>query len=150
MADIRLLFKTHNLSIEVVRANEESKQSNYRVSFFGGVNGSVYQKNMICWLRVRCKRRAYKFSSLAFVSRLLNNCAGNRPWLRIQRDQGRGWSFPLNGNCSINQDLWKTGWAAFAVWMTSGGIHLTRLFDPSELYRSFRGEERVVSNGEGR
>ena len=42
MTDVRLFFEARNLSVEVVRANEESRQGYYCVFFFGGIESSVF------------------------------------------------------------------------------------------------------------
>ena len=42
MTDVRLFFKARDLSVEVVRADEESEQGHYCVYFLGDIESSMF------------------------------------------------------------------------------------------------------------
>ena len=101
ITDIRLFFEARNLSVEVVRADDESKQGYYCVPFFGGIESSrVFQMSLIYWLRARCKKQACMSSNFALSFHVvddhpLSSHAHNRPWLHMQRDLGLEMEFPI-------------------------------------------------------
>ena len=42
VTDVRLFFEARNLSVEVVRADEESEQGHYCVYFLSGIESSMF------------------------------------------------------------------------------------------------------------
>ena len=42
VTDVRLFLQTRNLSIEVVRVDEESEQSHYCICFLGGIKSGMF------------------------------------------------------------------------------------------------------------
>ena len=111
MANVRLLFETRDLSVEIVRADDwvdwiklllRRPLWQYRKQHVLAP-WHVSQKNLICWLRAKCIRQACKFFQFclcfsccwrsSFVHAI--NLVDNHPWLHIQRDQELKMGFPI-------------------------------------------------------